>query len=239
MTERKAALAAIKETEVRLFAAQRQKRAAKMKLIGRFALTKADKTRLLQKLKNREREELAAARLELAERRKAILAAWPYTTWNKCLQHKAALGNETALAVLRSKKEVATPENPPEALAVSQETLDPTQKIMDAHGLSQAQLRALLAVARMREIWGRSARNGADEGSLRHRVDHKGTVIFYLPGGGSVRDAGREIHFSAHDLAALNLAEKLAAVKWGRGAVLADGVFRFAPQTEQEKVLSR
>ena len=247
METRKAALAAAKEEETQGFAASRQKWATKMKLIGRFAMTRADRDRLIYRLKTRQREEVAEIRAALAERRKAIRAAVPYTTWNKCLQHKAGQGDETALAILRSKKEAVQPETEPninredrpkikEAVA---KISSPEQKIIEAHGLSNPQRRALLAVARMRALLAREGLTEAGPETFRHKVDTKGTVIFYLKSGGTIRDAGREIHFSAQDREARELAKKLAAVKWGRRSVLDGATLKYAPQAEQRNEIAR
>jgi len=45
--------------------------------------------------------------------------------------------------------------------------------------------------------------------------DAKGTVIFTMPKGGTIRDTGSEIHFSPHDEKAKELAQNLAQIKWG------------------------
>jgi beta-lactam-binding protein with PASTA domain len=48
---------------------------------------------------------------------------------------------------------------------------------------------------------------------LRYAIDAKGTVIFTLPSGGTIRDTGTEIHFSPYDEKARILAEKLSRAK--------------------------
>jgi hypothetical protein len=57
----------------------------------------------------REREDLDKIRANTAQKCDTVRALVPYTGWNKCLQHKTAFGNEAALAILRSKKELIQP----------------------------------------------------------------------------------------------------------------------------------
>ena len=79
----------------------------------------------------------------------------------------------------------------------------------------------------------------------KYRVDGKGTVIFTLPSGGSIRDTGKEVHFSSQDDQAKSIAEKLAQAKWGNDIHLDGGVLKrksmtYTPiQRTQDKGLSR
>jgi hypothetical protein len=73
--------------------------------------------------------------------------------------------------------------------------------------------------------------------------DGKGVVIFTLAGGGSIRDTGRELFYSARDEKAHGVALAYAALKWGKNVALENGriLFHQAPeiQREQEKGWSR
>ena len=46
---------------------------------------------------------------------------------------------------------------------------------------------------------------------MKHSIDNKGTII--IPDGGTTRDTGRQIHFSAHNEAAQEAAELYAREK--------------------------
>ena len=79
----------------------------------------------------------------------------------------------------------------------------------------------------------------------KYRIDGKGTVIFTLPNGDSIRDNGKEIHFSATNGQAKQIAERLAQAKWGHNVMLDNGVLRSKalsytpPQVIQSKGLNR
>ena len=71
--------------------------------------------------------------------------------------------------------------------------------------------------------------DGPELAGIARKVTKKGTVIFEIPGGGVVRDAGQEINFSPQDETAAKLAEEYARKKWGtrtmsdRGRIVFDG----------------
>ena len=79
----------------------------------------------------------------------------------------------------------------------------------------------------------------------KYRVDGKGTVIFTLPNGGSIRDTGKEIHFSRQDDQTKSIAKKLARAKWGNDIHLDGGILKrksmtYTPiQRSPDKGLSR
>ena len=96
---------------------------------------------------------------------------------------------------------------------------------------------SLLAVLRMEqlaeeEIRGNERRSGSVPGAavitkqagqvtpliagFTHSVDRRGIVLFTLPGGGMIRDAGKELFFSAHDKTAEAVALRYAEKKWGK-----------------------
>jgi hypothetical protein len=213
-----------------LYDAHKQKWAAKREHFKRLPMMKRDRDSLYLELKKRERKDLEKIRAETAKRRNSVRALMPYTTWSKCLQHKAALGNETALAILRSKKEVVEPEIivPRQETAAHQspevrQWQERKRGILDLTGISNRTRRALLSVLKMREVF--SKESGFPE-EPKYRIDGNGTVIYELPGGGTIRDTGREIHFSHHDRSAPDLALKYARKRWGAAVSLSDGIIR-------------
>lgn len=241
MEQRKAALEAIKKEEQDAFNSNKNKWAEKRKIISGYAMLPAARQRLLQEIKAREDSELIDSRLSLAEKRKAVREAIPYTSWTKFLQHKAALGNETALEVLRSKKvkpELAMVDsndkimNDLESVKHSKEL---QLEIIQGYGISQKHRRALLTVVKMQELISKDPDLQNDD--AKYKIDTKGTVIFTLKTGGTIRDTGTEVHFSGHDKAAQKLAESLAKMKWGLVVRIDGGILR--KLNERRKSLTR
>jgi hypothetical protein len=193
-------------------------------------------------MKKREREELANLRAEVAARRDAARAERPYTSWNSYLQHLAGQGHETALAILRSKKMEVRPEPTP-ASQMPHTPHDPDQhweeqrqKILHSPGISGRHRRALLMVVTMRELLERESTPGAPAQELRFRIDTKGTILFSLPNGGTIRDSGAAIHFSANNEKAGELARKLAGARWGKSWSIVGGeIKREASQDTQAR----
>jgi IS5 family transposase len=244
MAERKRRLDEVKAHEVEMYGAAKERWRKLREFIRNHPMMKADRNRLLEELKIREAEVIRKNRLDLAERRKEIRDTRPYTNWTKFLQFTAGQGNEVALAILRSRKL----EVPPEAqldqsshlqiqvYAGSDKHQAHRQALIKTHGLSDQHRMALLAVVTMNELLDR-------EGCppLNYRIDAKGTVIFYLPGGGAIRDTGREIHFSAQPPAVGELARKFAAARW-KGWSFNDNDINLAfisPKKKQFQVVSR
>ena len=196
----------------------------------RVPMMKRDRDRLYLELKKREQEDLDAIRSETARKRDTVRALMPYSTWNKCLQHKAALGNEVALSILRSKKEDVRPEviSPRQEIAVHhspeiQQWQKKKEEILDVAGLYNRNRRALLSVLKMQEV---VAQEGTFMEEPKYRIDGNGTVIFDLPGGGTIRDTGREIHFSHHDNLSKDIAQKYAQKRWGYQINFVNGVIK-------------
>jgi len=212
-------------------------------------MMKKERDRLYLELKEREQAGLEKIRAETSRKRDTVRALIPYTTWNQCLQHKAAQGNEVALAVLRSKTEKVQPEIifPRKETPINQspevkEWQKKKKEILDASGLTNRNRRALLSVLKMQEIL--SKESGLPK-EPQYRIDGNGTVIFDLPDGGTIRDTGRQINFSVHSPKAADLAAKLAQARWGKSIQLENGVWKSEPfdqnrgQKNQVKGVSR
>ncbi len=101
--ERKTRLKAAKEREDAALAAIRAEWAAKRKEIERMGIAKKNRRNLLTLARKHEAE--AIALLAAQPEREAVRRDIPFTSWNGFLQHRAEQGNETALAILRSRKE--------------------------------------------------------------------------------------------------------------------------------------
>jgi hypothetical protein len=208
---RRSALGEINQEGARLYEANRSKWAQKRLEIRRLPMLNHDRRRVRLAMKKRERDELAAVRAEVAAKRNAVREERPYSSWNAYLQHLASQGLETALAILRSRKEEIQPESTPEPPAGPQEAGQAWEaqrmEILKTPGISGRHRNALLAVVKMRELL--EGDPGQPPSSFTFRIDTKGTVIFTLPGG-TIRDTGREVHCGAGNERVRELAAKLA-----------------------------
>ncbi len=205
----------------------------KRREIKLMPMLNADRQRVNLALQNREREELSALRANVAMKRKEVRTERPYTSWNTYLQHLAAQGHETALAVLRSKNTEVQPEAAPAFQANPQlhepdrPRLEQEQSALNTPGISYRHQRALLTVFKMREIIEEENVIGNTPLELRFRIDGKGIVIFKFSDG-AIRDNGREITFSAGSEAIKDLAFKFAKKRWGEHLrVPEDNAIRF------------
>ena len=242
LARRKGALAQINAEGSKLYNDCRDRWAKNRRAVERIPMLKRDRQRVRLELKKREQLELEKLRSETAVRRTSIRTEMPYTTWIKYLQHKASLGDETALAILRSKRDVVHPEKAcPTANipAISPPSTHPLHnkrsEIAAAHGLADRHRQALLAVVKMREILEREADQDQPVSEFKYSIDTKGTVIFRLADGGTIRDAGREIHHSATGDRTRELALKYASAKWGRVFVNQSGIIQRSPDLNQAK----
>ncbi len=68
-------------------------------------------------------------------------------------------------------------------------------------------------------------------------IDSKGVVIFTLDSGGTIRDTGKEVFFSAHDPTAERTATLYAEKKWGKRLAVAKGHIMFQPERGQEQFI--
>ena len=146
---------------------------------------------------------LKMARQYAAQERHQLTVGYP-ANWMDFLRQKAAQGNETALAVLRSRHE----EFAPEQFAAEQEKIQRQTdlqarktEILERKGVSDRLKKTLLSDALMRSI-----APGATMKISRH-----GVIIYTLPDGGSICDTGRRISFSE---SARETALAYMAAKW-------------------------
>ena len=173
--------------------------------------------------------------------REAVRRDIPFSSWSGFLRHKAGQGNETALAVLRSKGETIAPEQeaaPKKAKDWSQHGMaqfDHSAKeraLLEREDLSAKAKKPLLAFLRMERIAAEAKAQGFDLGDIARRIDCKGVVIFTLASGGSIRDTGKELFFSAHDEKAHGVDLAYARLKWGKNIVREQGKILFSHTLE-------
>ncbi|OLN30140.1 IncP-type DNA relaxase TraI [Desulfovibrio sp. DV] len=154
--------------------------------------------------------------------RETIRQATPYATWTDFLRWKAGLGNETALAILRSKKQLVEPESKAprhgQREEIQEKWLKEQLDIATSTGVSSQTRRGLLAVTKARELADLEASMGGKQlfSDFTSSIDTKGTVFIRLASGGAIRDTGKQITYSAHDAAAREAALLFAQAKWGK-----------------------
>jgi hypothetical protein len=241
---RKERLRSIKEDEDQTLEASRRRWADKRQELKGLALTRQGRARLLATAKFKEREELSGIRDQNRARREIVKNEVPYATWAGFLRLKAAAGDEVALAILRSRGEEVQPERDAQEQGGRERPASPSagaamsgsskaaiwdnyfateNDIMQATDLRGASKRRLVAVAKMQRLAALEAAgelslgNGPVLAGMRHEINARGVIIYHLAGGGTIRDTGKEIHFSAWDADAAKAAEAYAQAKWGKG----------------------
>ncbi len=208
MAERQAALAEVGKQDTRLYAIYRQTWDKKREAIKRMPMLRSDRQMVMKEFHAKEKAERDALRKTMNQKREAVRLQYPFNSWSKFLQHQAAQGNETALAILRSKKEKAFPERPI-ATSLSQTPASTSQN-------------TLASVTKMREIF----KSEGIKAELQYIIDAKGTLIFKLPDGTTIRDTGTEVHFTANNEQAKHIASQLVQVKWGNNTQIEGGVVK-------------
>lgn len=255
--KRKNSLVTVKEQEDAVLAAIKEKWAAKRRELERLNIAKKNRRNLLQLARKREAEETARVKLPFQSPREAIRGEIPFTTWNGFLQYKADQGNETALAILRSKREAAEPEREPqtakakdwsqhgkEQLATNRTEIRAEYAAREVAALEKENVsvqgkKQLLAVLRMEQLAAVEGNTGevAQIHGFSATVDRKGVVVFTLPGGGRVLDSGKELFFSGNNDAARHAAVQYAQKKWGKSLrVEGNKIVRLEKKLEKEQV---
>jgi hypothetical protein len=197
MAERQAALAVTDKQGDRLYAIYRQTWDKKREKIKRMPMLRTHRREVMETERAKEKEERATLRKTMNQKREAVRIQYPFNSWSQFLQHQASQGNETALAILRSKKEKARPDRPI-ATALNQTS-------------TTAANTTLASVTQMRELF----RLEGIKTEPTYSIDSKGTIIFKLSSGASIRDTGTEVHFTANNEQAKHIASKLAHARWG------------------------
>ena len=134
------------------------------------------------------------------KQRETIKQQYPFNSWNKFLKWQAQeLGSETALAILRSKNVLVEPEKQEQT---STKWAEKEKEIILNDKLLKEEKAALLAIVKMCRIAEReSAKGNHILDQITHRIDNKGTVIFTLQNGSTIRDNGKDIFWSNDSLA--------------------------------------
>jgi Relaxase/Mobilisation nuclease domain. len=199
ITERRSEMARLGEREQCLYQTFRQDWNEKWEGIKKLPMLKHDRQKVRSEFDQKKKAELVDLRAKMKREKGKIRERYPFTCWSQFLQHQAGQGNETALDVLRSRKtKVESKSTPQKVISHSQNSL-----------ASVTQMRTIL-----------TEMDASFRQSLKYHIDGKGTIIFSLTDGGTIRDSGAEIHFSAHSEKAAHLAAKLGELRWGQGTSL-------------------
>lgn len=155
-------------------------------------IARRTRANLMKMVRQYEAEEIHAARMEQGA-----------GNWLDFLRQKAALGDETALAVLRSRKEEISPEAPQNSQEYMQAAAYMASKtaILEKVSLSAKTKNRLISVALMESL----------ASGTTARISKHGSVIYTLANGQKICDTGRSISFSPE---ARETALAYMAAKW-------------------------
>jgi Fe-S cluster biosynthesis and repair protein YggX len=213
---RRKALEVIKQREIQAYNTNKNKWDSQRKRAEKYAMLAKHRRHLLQEIKATEETELVAHRIKFAEEKAKIRKEIPFTSWTKYLQHQAALGNETALDILRSKKlkpelsEAYSSEKYIAGLEATKLSKERQAAVMSSLGINRKHKSALVSVIKMEEA---IAQEGLKKEDIKHHISVNGTVIYTLKTGGTIRDTGKDIFFSPHDRQAEMLSVIFAQIK--------------------------
>ena len=251
--KRKNGLEGIKEQQEEALTTIREKWASKRSELEKLNIAKRNRRNLVQLARKHEAEEIAREKLAFQPPRETIRKDVPFFSWNGFLQIKADQGNETALAILRSKGEAAEADREPQTVPTKDWSQHGREQFMNRteiraeyaakeraalenDTMSGTAKKQLLAVLRMEQLAAEEAptQKEAQIRGFSASVDRKGVVIFTLPGGGRILDSGKELFFSGNNEAAHEVAVHYAQKKWGKQIVLeGNKIVRKAQEVEK------
>ena len=158
--------------------------------LQRRPIARRTRSNLMKMSRQYEAEEIHAARMNQG-----------VGNWLDFLRQKAAQGDETALAVLRSRKEEVASELTQRRMQARAAYLASKTAILENAELSTKTKNRLISVALMESL----------ASGTTARISKLGSVIFTLPDGEKICDTGRSISFSAE---ARETALAYMAAKW-------------------------
>ena len=238
--ERKQQADAEKARQAENLTAIREKWRQQRAEVEKSMMLKQNRRNLIQYARKKEAAELAEAKARLHQEQTAP----PYESWNDFLRRHADQGDEAALAVLRSRKQSVEVEDspaprPPALDCIKAEYAEKQVEVLADTDQSRKGKKTLLAYLRMEEMFKEEGLRGlaVRPEDVTRSVDAKGAVVFTLPGGGKVRDTGKEVLFSGSDELAVKVAQFYARKKWGQRVRMDKGSIVF--DVEAEKIQER
>lgn len=143
--------------------------------LQRRPIARRTRANLMKMVRQYEAEEIHAARMNQGA-----------GNWLDFLRQKAAQGDDTALAVLRSRKEEVASELTQRRMQARAAYLASKTAILENAELSTKTKNRLISVALMESL----------ASGTTARISKLGSIIFTLPGGEKICDTGRSISFS-------------------------------------------
>lgn len=214
--------------------------------IEKRILPRKTKSKLRQTVRIEERLALEKNRANGQARLQEIKKQYPFHNWNGYLKWQAQQGNEAALAVLRSRTQhqVEAPLHKNTLVDIHEsrrqiqiKALEKEQQIIAA-ALNTKHRGGLIALTRMDQLAAQETlvlTGETDDQKMfigvRHVIDNNGIVIFTLPGGGTIRDTGKKLHFS------LDETTQKAATIYGQARFGKD--IQFKDNTIERKIYDR
>lgn len=197
---------------------------------------------LLKIARLHEAENRLRIRKRINDEREKVRRVTPYATWTDFLRWKAGQGNETALAILRSKNQIFEPENATprrgQREGIQEKWLKEQLEIATSAGVSSQARRGLLAVSKASELAEMEA--SVPDGKrlfsgFTSSIDNKGTVFLKLASGGAIRDTGKQIIFSSDEFSR-EAAMLYAKAKWGKNVKVMNNILAVSSKYRSQDI---
>ena len=159
--------------------------------LQRRPIARRTRANLLKMLRQYEAEEIHAVRMNQGT-----------GNWLDFLRQKAGQGDETALAVLRSRKEEIMPEMAQSRMQARSAYLTRKTALLENTELSAKTRNRLTSIALMESL----------VSGVTSKITKHGSIVYTLPNGGKICDTGKHVSFSPNDW---GKAVAYASAKWG------------------------
>lgn len=159
--------------------------------LQRRPIARRTRANLLKMLRQYEAEEIHAVRMNQGT-----------GNWLDFLRQKAGQGDETALAVLRSRKEEIMPEMAQSRMQTRSAYLTRKTALLENTELSAKTRNRLISIALMESL----------VSGVTSKITKHGSIVYTLPNGGKICDTGKHVSFSPNDW---GKAVAYASAKWG------------------------
>jgi hypothetical protein len=211
LEERKSQIGILKQQTTIAQCSIRERYSKQRKDIEQRILPRKTKSKLRQILNIEERLAREKGITTGQKRLQEVREQYPFHNWNGYLKWQSQQGNTTALEVLRSRTQgnnpAAAPGEKPADYYQSERQIKlngvkKEQQLM-ASDLTAKHRNGLIAVIRMKQLVAQENLQRTIEtntlkmfSGVRYTIDNNGIVIFTLSSGGTIRDAGKKLHFS-------------------------------------------